>query len=209
TSMYTTATPDYGNWATRIFSLNLSGDSALPYAFAGNDTIAPDVVFFETQGEAENYSSIVWTTGGDGNFITNYAEHVIYLRGPGDLSNGYVILTMNLTGYYEGTWAADSMTLIFDPTTGLEEAMSEEPDLSIIPNPSHGLVTIQANTGVNKNVTLYVFNSGGKLLFKEETTTNSEKFTRNLDFSYKETGVYYILLRAGNQKVSGNMVVVR
>ncbi len=111
TNMYTTSSTSTGNWATRIFSLNLSEEPVLPYANAGNDTLTCDILFFETQGHAENYSSIIWITSGDGNFISNYLENATYLRGPGDLENKQVTLTMHLTGYQSGTEATDSMIL--------------------------------------------------------------------------------------------------
>jgi hypothetical protein len=111
THMYTKATTSSGNWATRIFSLNLSGEPAMPYADAGNDTLTCNILVFTTQGHAENYSSVVWTTSGDGNFIINYTPNAKYLRGTDDLNNQQVTLTMHLTGYEPGTTTADSMIL--------------------------------------------------------------------------------------------------
>ncbi len=111
TNMYTKAITSFGNWATRIFSFNLTGETALPSADAGNDTLTCNTPFFTTQGYAENYSSLMWTTSGDGNFTGNYTLNATYLRGSDDLNNGQVTLTMHLTGYETGMEAADSMIL--------------------------------------------------------------------------------------------------
>lgn len=111
THMYTKATTSFGNWATRIFKINLSGAPALPYADAGNDTLTCNTPFFITQGSAENYSSILWMTSGDGNFVENHTVNATYLRGAGDLQNHQVTLTMHLTGYEPGSNASDSMIL--------------------------------------------------------------------------------------------------
>jgi hypothetical protein len=111
THMYTKATTSFGNWATRIFKINLTGTPALPVAGAGNDTLTCNTPFFTTRGFAENYSSLTWTTSGDGNFIENYTVNATYLRGPGDLANNQVTLTMHLMGYEPGTTASDSMIL--------------------------------------------------------------------------------------------------
>jgi len=111
TSMYTIHTTDRGNWATRIASFNLSDESTSPYVEAGNDTLTCNTPFFITQGHAENYSSIIWTTSGDGTFLDNYAINATYLRGPDDITNGQVGLTLHITGYEPGTVAADSMIL--------------------------------------------------------------------------------------------------
>ncbi len=210
TNMYPKSQTGPGNWGTRIFKINLTEEFENVTAYAGSDTMIcyADYIFI-TQGEAANYNAIQWTTTGDGSFVIDNILQAKYLRGGQDIANGQVQLIMQAYGYEPGNMATDTMTLILDPCTGIEEVMSEELDVSIAPNPSHGLVTIQANTGVNKNVILYVFDSNGKLLFKEETTTISEEFRRNLDFCYKGSGIYYIRLRAGNQTASGKMVVVR
>jgi hypothetical protein len=111
TNMYPKAVTTSGNWATRIFALNLVEEELLPVAMAGNDTLTCNVVFFTTQGQAENYSSIVWTTSGDGVFATNNLLNAKYLRGPGDIQNQQVTLTLHATGYYPGSETSDSMVL--------------------------------------------------------------------------------------------------
>jgi len=127
TSMYTLQSTNLGNWATRIVSFDLSGVSAEPYADAGNDTLTCNPLFFTTRGSAKNYSSIVWTTSGDGNFVENYTPNATYLRGPNDLSNKQVTLTMHLTGYEPGTEAADSMILYINK----EPEVYAGPDVTI------------------------------------------------------------------------------
>lgn len=116
TNKYTKAVTTLGNWATRIFALNLAGGEWLPVALAGNDTLTCNVLFFNTQGHAENYSSIFWTTSGDGTFITNNVLDASYLRGPGDIENQQVTLALHAIGYYPGSEAIDSMVLYLNKT---------------------------------------------------------------------------------------------
>jgi hypothetical protein len=111
THMYTKANTASGNWATRIFSLNLSGEPVMLFADAGNDTLTCNTGLFTTQGNAENYSSVFWTTSGNGTFLINYSPNAVYLRGSNDLTNKQVTLTMHLTGYIPGATAYDSMIL--------------------------------------------------------------------------------------------------
>jgi len=127
TSMYTTQSTDLGNWATRITAFDLSGVAQDSYADAGNDTLTCNTLFFTTQGKAENYSSIMWTSSGDGTFIDNYSQNVTYLRGPGDISNQQVILTIHLTGYDPGSLVADSMILYINK----EPEVYAGPDVTI------------------------------------------------------------------------------
>ena len=197
TKMYATASTQPGNWATRVFTFNLSEDTAWPYAFAGNDTVAPGVLFFETQGEAENYSSIFWTTGGDGNFISNYAEQVTYLRGPGDLSSGQVTLTMHLTGYYPDSEAADSMVLYLkDTLIQVQELRSHEMNLEIFPNPAYDMVTIRADLPSDDPVILKIISGSGREIFTGRYKPVNRYLERQFDFSYLPKGVYVVELRA-------------
>jgi hypothetical protein len=205
TNMYTKATTTLGNWATRIFSINLTEDTAVPYAFAGNDTVALNVLFFQTQAEAENYSSIIWTTGGDGNFVTNYAEDVTYLRGPGDLDSGQVTLTMHLTGYYPGAEAADSMILYLLPV-GMEEPQAEQIALSIYPNPATDLITLRATVPPNDPVTVEVFGEDTKVIFTGRYTPADSQFELQFDVSYLPAGIYLVRLQAGSA-ATGKIVV--
>ncbi len=206
THMYTQATTSYGNWATRIFSLNLSGDSALPYAFAGNDTTVYNVTFFETHGEAENYSSIVWTTGGDGNFITNYAEHVIYLRGPGDLQAGQVTLSMHLTGYYEGSQEADSMILYLSPV-GVEEPKSTKLPLELFPNPTLDNVTLRMTVPENKPLIASIVDVQGKVVFTGRYTPVNNDFELQFDISGLLPGIYLVRLQTAEEEATKKLIV--
>ncbi len=206
TNMYTNANTNSGNWATRIFSLNLSGDSALPYAFAGNDTLANNVQFFETQGEAENYSSIIWITSGDGNFITNYAEHVIYLRGPEDMTNGQVMLTMRLTGYYEDTGTADSMILYLSPV-GTEESQAKEMKLHLFPNPAQDLITLRATVLADNPLIVEIIGVEGKAVFTGRYTPVKSHFELQFDISCLIPGIYVVRLQTIEGKAIKKLVV--
>jgi len=210
TNMYPKSQTSVGNWGTRIFAVNLTEEFENVTAFAGNDTLNcySDYIFI-TRGEASNYNAIKWFTTGDGGFIIDNIPNAKYLRGGQDLANGQVQLIMQAYGYEPDNVAVDTMTLIFDPCTGIVENASDNLNLSITPNPTNGIVTIKANVEVDQNIFLHVFDSYGKLLFKEEIYTNSDKFERKLDFSFKENGVYYIRLQAGRKMTSGNMVLIK
>jgi len=206
TNMYTNATSGPGNWNTRIFSLSLSGDSAMPYAFAGNDTVAYNVTFFETQGEAENYSSIIWTTSGDGTFITNYSENILYLRGPGDLEDGQVILTIHLTGYYEGTVVADNMILFLSPVAR-EETSAKEIALKLFPNPAKDFMTLQADVPAEELLLVEIIGLEGKTIFTGRYTPINSNFELLFDTSSLMPGIYLVRLQTGKGKTTKKLVI--
>ncbi len=210
TNMYPKSQTGVGNWGTRIFAVNLTEEFENVTAFAGNDSlICYSDYFFITRGEATNYNAIQWTTTGDGNFVIDNIPNAKYLRGGQDLANGQVQLIIQAYGYEPDSIAIDTMTLIFDPCTGVEEAISYKPDLSITPNPTGGTVTIQAEIGINKDILLQVINSKGKLIFTETHRSTSNEYKRKLDFSYKENGIYYIRLHTGEQVATKKLIRLR
>jgi hypothetical protein len=209
TGEYSTASGSQGNFATRVFSFDLSEDTVWPYAFAGNDTIAPNVVFFETLGEAENYSSIIWTTSGDGNFISNFAESVTYLRGPDDLDSGQVTLTMHLTGYYPGIDTSDSMVLyLTDTLIDIHEVSSSELHLDIYPNPARDIITVKWQDVSSGYLTLKIHSETGKQVFTGNYFVSKDCFERQFDLTYLPEGVYVLRVAAGRKVATGKILLV-
>jgi hypothetical protein len=60
-----------------------------------------------------SYSAVQWSTGGDGFFDDETMVAPCYFHGPGDLSNGFVILTINVIAKGTKLNTSDSMTLTF------------------------------------------------------------------------------------------------
>ena len=114
TSMYPLEHTNFGNWSTRIFAFTLAEEPNAPYAWAGSDTTICGYELFQTNGQAENYSSIEWGSSGDGYFDNNNMLDVGYLRGLQDLENGQVALSLHITGYEPGTFSTDSMILFLN-----------------------------------------------------------------------------------------------
>jgi hypothetical protein len=111
TTMYTTGSTGWGNWTTRITAFDLTDNIPEATAWAGNDTAICMIPIFTTQGEATNYSSVYWTTSGDGNLTYANQLNAKYFRGPGDLENGQVTLTIHVLPYLPGDEPSDSMIL--------------------------------------------------------------------------------------------------
>ncbi len=71
-----------------------------PTAFAGNPaTICPGNTFVLSAATASDYSSLLWTTSGDGTFNDVTLLKPIYIPGPNDLSSGTVTLTITAQGF--------------------------------------------------------------------------------------------------------------
>jgi len=111
TSMYPTNYTGPGNWSTRIVAFDLSQQTTETEVWAGNDTTICLIPLFYTNAEASNYSSLLWTTGGDGSFTINHELSSVYIRGNEDLENGQVTLTLHAGTYVPGEDVTDSMIL--------------------------------------------------------------------------------------------------
>jgi type IX secretion system substrate protein len=97
------------SWETRIAAFTLTGDLLLPIANAGNDTVVCIDYPFFAQGEAENSTSVLWSTLGDGNFQNPTTLNPVYIRGPQDIENGYFELALTASGYQQGMVDSDTV----------------------------------------------------------------------------------------------------
>lgn len=97
-----------GGWGTRIASFNFD-DLQQPEVYAGNDTLICEDVLFETSGYGFYYTSVEWTSDGDGFFQNSTSMNAKYLRGSGDIANGGVTLSVQVFGYESGWEASDDV----------------------------------------------------------------------------------------------------
>jgi hypothetical protein len=74
---------------------------------------------------ATNYTSLEWTTSGDGTFNDNTLLNPVYTPGAGDIASGTVTLT--LTAFAGSNQVSDDMVLTIDPLPGIP-ATPEGPD---------------------------------------------------------------------------------
>jgi hypothetical protein len=104
-------------WGTKIASFDF-GELQPPAAFAGNDAFICVNELFEASATAQNFSSVLWTTSGDGIFQNPTILNTKYLRGNGDIANGNVTLTLTAYGFQAGWQDSDDVliTIIKQPT---------------------------------------------------------------------------------------------
>ena len=103
--------------------------SRMPTAFAGNDeTICSNQTHTIVGSNASNYSSLAWSTSGDGVILAANTLYPTYVPGTIDVSLGFAILT--LTAYGNGPCtgnATDQMLLTVVP----EPIVDAGPDIQI------------------------------------------------------------------------------
>lgn len=79
--------------------------------------------------------------------------------------------------------------------------------VSIFPNPSNGLITVQVNYQATDNVSIWVFNQlGQEVMFtKENKTTYS--LSKNIDLSAQAPGIYFLKIESGKLDYSKKIVI--
>ncbi len=100
------------NWN---IAATLSAVNVPPTAFAGEDaTICATEQYIPENATATDFSSVLWTTSGDGYFITPVSLNPTYVPGPGDISSGLVTLCIAAFPVGSGQPATDCMVLTID-----------------------------------------------------------------------------------------------
>jgi gliding motility-associated-like protein len=109
--------------------------TAAPTASAGSDEIVcqDDVFDFSTSSTnptASNFNDLLWSSSGDGSFDNQSILTPIYTPGPGDITNGSVVLTLTANGNGECLPASSTMTLTLFPlptaSAGSDEAVCQD-----------------------------------------------------------------------------------
>jgi len=176
--------------------------TGLPAADAGPDAVVPEGQVHQLEGLAENYSSILWTTSGDGDFSDTGILAPFYTPGEQDITNTEVILTLTAEAISPCILAAmDDMILEVDTMVGIRPP-NKIMSLNAFPNPTNGQVQIQIPTKGNKNYgILKIFSLSGELLvdnFLIGEAVNQEQRVL-LDISDYPNGIYLIQVLADGQ----------
>lgn len=91
---------------------------------AGDDGMTCEASSFALAGSASNYTSLLWTTSGDGQFDDPTLPETHYTPGIQDTEEGQVILT--LTAYREDISSSDDLTLSVRPMPYVDAGVPAE-----------------------------------------------------------------------------------
>ncbi len=81
--------------------------------------------------------------------------------------------------------------------------------LTVYPNPASGLLNVEFALPVYAEAVLDVVNIVGQTLITQKVFVSQPKEKVSLDISPLESGIYYIVLRSGNEKVMQKVVITR
>ena len=101
------------NWRTKIAAFDFGETLPPTLSLEDTDTIC-DSQLYPCNPEYTYAISASWTTSGDGNFNSPNTFSPNYIRGMGDIENGFVWLKIIIQGY-DGTSLSDSVKVVFSP----------------------------------------------------------------------------------------------
>jgi hypothetical protein len=170
-------------------------------AAAGNDTTyCVSVTGIPLHGLATGYSSVLWTTSGDGTFASATSLNTTYNPGAGDKTNLLVNLTLTASPLAPCTNAATSTRIIhFDPCgVGIPGLTGYTFSFSLHPNPSTGIFTINSSSVNNEDVMIRIIDMSGKTVLNEKISVSGDTMESKMDLSGLEKGIYFVRLETRN-----------
>ena len=167
--------------------------SPMPYADAGEDDIICDDETYQLSGYAENETSVLWTTTGDGSFNNRSILDPIYTPGPNDIASGKV--TLLLTSFGMGACdleVTDNMVLTIETCTSVQ--LNQEPEVvfNIMPNPANDYIRFVVDHLNGQHAEISLINMSGGVVRTDTYDVIEGAVNGRFILTGLEQGVYYI-----------------
>ena len=179
-----------------------------PTTFAGSDTIiCLSLAALDCQGIATNYTSVLWTSSGDGVFTDAGSLSTSYYPGTGDRTTGWFDLTLTANPVSPCVNpAADTRHVVFDPCAGIGPVAGDAFGLILQPNPVRE-VTYVTVTGVRgREVRISVVDMHGVLILDETVTSTQPSLVRKISLAGYSQGVYLVKAESGDDRKTVHLV---
>jgi hypothetical protein len=123
----------------------------LPTADAGADQNICQGSTASLSGSATNYSSLAWTTSGDGTFSNANSLNTVYTPGSNDIAAGYVTLTLTANPISPCATAATDQVVIYIERTPVAQTINPSPNTTQVCEGSYVSATFSGGSGGNGN----------------------------------------------------------
>ncbi len=173
-------------------------------AFAGEDhQINSDQNYTIADASAQNYTSVIWTTSGDGSFDDASLINPTYTPGAGDIESEEVTLTISAVNAECGD-VSDEM-ILFVHTIGINENLSGF-EVSIAPNPNAGSFSINLNGEKSEVISIRIYNAQSKLVYEAEQVEVDKTFNKSIDLNTGQ-GIYLIKIEGANWLIQRKLII--
>jgi len=163
---------------------------SLPMAFAGVDTMICFNHDYQCNGKVANSSSLQWSSSGDGSFNDPGLADAVYYPGNLDTIAGSVELFLTAYSTVCEDSIMDGILLIFSDCPGIWEHDVQPVTLSVYPNPSVGIFTVDLESEEAGEIEISILDARGQVLFNQYIKLDGQPFTRQFDMHYLEKGTY-------------------
>ena len=178
-------------------------------AYAGNDTaICAWEPSIDLHGVAAYYRSFVWGTFGDGTFSDKYELETTYYPGSDDRTSGGVNLV--LVAFAESPCTGmvmDSMYLVIDPCTGIEDQLSGTLRLSLHPNPAQERVSVLVYGISQATCRLTITGVDGRMYHSGTFRMEGERSEEVIDLSGFSKGIYFVQVKTESGVLTERLVI--
>ena len=138
-------------------------------------------------------ASYLWSTGAMTQTIT-----VGYLGNPSDTY--FVDVTMNDCN------GSDTVVVNFTDPVGVQE-QNGKLNVTITPNPNPGQFKLEVTAANEQSFSLTIIGILGNVIYRMQDVGFHGKYSARMDVPGLNAGVYYLLVTAGNEKVTRKMIV--
>jgi hypothetical protein len=182
--------------------------SKLAVANAGSNDSVCGTGSYTLQGEAENQSSIEWTTDGDGNFTDINILDADYTPGANDISNGEVVLNLNVQSIAPcSEIVVSNMNLFIKDCSAIGENPYNKLGFTVVPNPADNHFLVSADEIEANTVNVRVIGINGKSVFNKDFDVDGKRFSTNISSSDLPVGVYTIIISADSKVGTSRLII--
>ena len=183
---------------------------AAPEAYAGKDTmVCEPTVQIPLSGIASSYSSILWSTSGDGTFSNTASLQTIYYPGTADRNSMNVDVTLTSNAIAPCTSSfGDVKHITFIICDGVPVFSREDLSFSLWPNPSSGRITLSVRKPSATPVSISISDLTGISRYSETIDSPELSITRSLDLGNLSAGIYLVKIECGNTARIQKLVIL-
>lgn len=177
---------------------------AVATAFAGEDDVVAEGESYVLSGaQATDYSSVQWTTSGDGTFDNANTVNPAYTPGTNDIAAEEAILTLTAVNADCGN-VSDQITLGVSPSGVYENTAGFV--ISVSPNPNHGTFTLEMKGDREVRINISIYNPTGKAVYESKNVMVDNEYRQTLQLNL-DKGIYMLRLEGQDMRVNRKIVV--
>lgn len=171
---------------------------------AGNDTTIATGQPVELHGIASNFSSVLWSSSGDGNFLDPLQLNTSYIHGPGDKTEGGVRLFLSALPLSPCTnTQIDSLFVIIDSTVSI--SVEKMPGFKLYPNPANAyiFVEIPASSEIYNLKIVDIFG-----ILKQNINIFPGRIIEQVILEELPNGIYLLQIQSGKTVVFSSKITI-